>query len=757
MKKLLHAFTALILLLTTFSSSAKVYSTLVLQEANKYLAITPKQSLLSAQQYLDNRQLIEQFDQKAALSRNSNERAIRTPSSSVDAMQIIAQAHFLSGNPRMALLTIEEAEKFAALYQLPINQIESQLIHAHILWQQSHQGDKTEQILQQIEQQITQLDGSLNSNDVLYHLHLFRAETQVYQGQLTDAKASFTQAEQYLALLNDNLEQIDYQQKLAQFYLTSQAFDSALTELLKTYWLAIKEDASIQLASTNLLLAKLYHSRQVLDKSLQHATEAADFYSNYPQSRQLLETMDIMAQTYFKQGKYNLALVHYFNMLDNEPQNIDAYPMIQLRIDIARTYLMLFNNNQAYYYFEQANKLVQFADYPDLKAKVALLHAKLALATNKTEMALDNANQALLIADKIHDVDIKMIAYQALATGYERKKQYLAALNALQKYQALWSKSQAQFNAVNEEVFRQQKDIIERTLHYSGLENELQQMQQQYSKAQRIGITMLGLMVFMLLLLLRKNYLLQKLQDDQQILTKDLYTHPRSGLQNLKLLNAKLPASLQQSSANFEQWRLGELINEPLLDRLHFVMFEIPLLRNVYLQKGYEAGLALEKAFGKHLKTFIHKPARLYHFSDAIFLYIEPQGERCRNPEELYQTLNSWINSFQHPHNSDSHIHMGVAEYPFLSKSYTAINDKELIDILLLAVYLAQGLNQNDNEHSNQWVHLSAIENAPAASFAADNIRHASQQAINQGIIKIRTRCGQEEQAKKILADYNLT
>lgn len=33
---------------------------------------------------------------------------------------------------------------------------------------------------------------------------------------------------------------------------------------------------------------------------------------------------------------------------------------------------------------------------------------------------------------------------------------------------------------------------------------------------------------------------------------------------------------------------------------------------------------------------------------------------------------------------------MGIAEYPFLPRAYTAINDKELIDILFMAIYLAR-------------------------------------------------------------------
>ncbi len=96
------------------------------------------------------------------------------------------------------------------------------------------------------------------------------------------------------------------------------------------------------------------------------------------------------------------------------------------------------------------------------------------------------------------------------------------------------------------------------------------------------------------------------------------------------MLNAKLPSSLENSNRNYEQWQLGELIRQPLNDRLRFVLIDIPFMRNMYLQNGYTAGLELERAFGKFLKTKIKEPDRLYHFSDASLLYIEKNWQRAK-------------------------------------------------------------------------------------------------------------------------------
>ena len=95
---------------------------------------------------------------------------------------------------------------------------------------------------------------------------------------------------------------------------------------------------------------------------------------------------------------------------------------------------------------------------------------------------------------------------------------------------------------------------------------------------------------------------------------------------------------------------------------------------------------------------------------------------------------------------------MGIAEYPFLPRAYTAINDKELIDILFMAIYLARKIKKRYSpQESSNWVHLTAIENAPAASFAGNDIRHACEQAVEQGLIKIHTSGGHDEIAKAIL------
>ncbi len=181
----------------------------------------------------------------------------------------------------------------------------------------------------------------------------------------------------------------------------------------------------------------------------------------------------------------------------------------------------------------------------------------------------------------------------------------------------------------------------------------------------------------------------------------------------------------------------GEIINEPLSDRLRFALFEIPFLKQIYLEHGYQRGLEIERQFGEYLKQQVCDPARLYHFSDAMFLYIEPNSRLDTDPEQLAGSIQQLVDSFLEKRQIDNRVRIGMAEYPFLPRAYTAINDHELLDILLMAANAARLISKK--EPGSQWVHLSAIDAAPAASFASDNIRKACTQGIDNGLVKVQS------------------
>ncbi len=149
-------------------------------------------------------------------------------------------------------------------------------------------------------------------------------------------------------------------------------------------------------------------------------------------------------------------------------------------------------------------------------------------------------------------------------------------------------------------------------------------------------------------------------------------THSRSKLPNLRMLNAKLSNSLEQTSQTFEpagrwvNWFAGHWMTV-----CASWWFDLPFLRNMYTQNGYKAGLELEDWFGE-----------------------VPQVETGRSisrlpllgcPPALYRTeFRSWFIAwsllcskgkfnlgwieFETERNINRTVRMGIADYPFLPR-----------------------------------------------------------------------------------------
>ena len=163
------------------------------------------------------------------------------------------------------------------------------------------------------------------------------------------------------------------------------------------------------------------------------------------------------------------------------------------------------------------------------------------------------------------------------------------------------------------------------------------------------------------------------------------------------MLHAKLPASLNGQPQ--VRRHVGELIHEPLNDRLRDD--RCPFTQHV-LQHGYSHGLKIESLWAVPQRE--QRPARVY-FSDANLLYIEPNTIAWRIQSDMKQYNAGWMSSPKYGLNNI--IRMGMADYPFLPRAYTAINDKEL----LIFAHVDQCCTHFEYEGtSSQWVYLKAIE-----------------------------------------------
>ncbi|MDK9774163.1 lipopolysaccharide assembly protein LapB [Vibrio sp. B181a] len=733
---------------------ATILSSALLNEAQQLAEIEPSQAKQAAKNYLLQRELTERQENgsPSAMSREETDRSIRTPSSTIEAHKIIAQADYAMGNIRSAINNLDEAKRLAKEYQLPYMNLDVQLMRNQMIWMYDKNYAAAEEKLDQIEKQIEEANPVLQRTDsVRYRLVMQRALLAANSGNSVNAERLYAKAKTMLEDNRSDLTLIDYHTAVGEFYLNNKKYNLALSELLYGYWQSIENDSGARLAKVNRLLARLFQERRVYDKAIEYLSQAADFYDSYPSSPILADVLEQMGDIYFYQGKFNLALVHYFNVLDHDSTSKNINRIIKIRLSLAATYLQLYNYALAEQYLDRARDLLEYADLPQLEAKAALLQSGLAYHQNDSKDVIVNAKKALDLIEKAPDETgfIKQQSYRLLGLGYEQAGEYQLSLQAYKKYTSLVRLEQKQLNQISEDAFRQQKEFAEQSIHYVGQAEKLIQVSMEHRKFQKISFALFIIVLVMFLFIMRRGVIMQRQATEIEKLRDDLFTHSRSRLRNLRMLNVKLSRSLKKSSDTFEQWQMGELIHEPLNDRLRFVMIDLPFLRSMYVQHGYKAGLELERAFGEFLAERIQKPTRLYHFSDANLLYIEPNADRDASAEETFNKFQTWVDEFAAKHDVNRIIRMGISDYPFLPRAYTAINDEELLDLLLLATHIAREVSLKDR-HSH-WVFLKAIDNAPAASFATGDIRTACQHAINQGLIKIHSSYKNEDDIKKIL------
>ncbi|MGF1689381.1 GGDEF domain-containing protein [Photobacterium japonica] len=725
---------------TSFGAQAKIYTTPILAEANDLLHTNPEQSLSITSRYLDKRRLSAPKEASRVHINDETDHTVRTPLSTINALQIKARAYLLLNQAELAINTIKMAETLANTETLTFSGIESQLIHADIYWTNLKNSTLALSMLEQIDTAITTQSQHMMESQVQRLQYQSLMQRAIIESQTSNsvlAEKRFIRAKRFLINLNDPQEKIHYLLVLGNHYMTSGHFDLALDRLLSGYWLAVEIDDKAQTAMANFELASLFAQRKVYDKALEHATQAGEFFAHYKQTLPLATTLNLIASIYEQQGRYNLALVHYFNALDQENQLKQNSRSAKLRLNIARVYLLLYNYPKSEQYLHHTRLLATQSNDEVTLAEAQVLQGTLELAEGKTDEAIAALQAGLIAATRINNHDLQLESELQLSRAFEQQKDYYNALLSQRRYEQLFStKQQAQVKS-NVEVFKQQQRMLERSLHLEELERQQFESEKALYKQKNITIFLFSVLTAVGLFLWRRNRTFKQLQTRLTRLRTDFYTHPRSGLRNLRMLTAKLPNSLQQSSANFEQWHLGEIINEPLSDRLRFALFEVPFLKHIYLQHGYQQGLDMERQFGEYLTQQICEPARVYHFSDAMFLYIEPNSRLDSAPEQLAHSLQQLLDRFVENRQLDNRIRIGMAEYPFLPRAYTAINDQELLDILLMATNAAREASKHDA--GSQWVHLSAIDAAPAASFACDNIRRACSQGIDNGLIKVQS------------------
>ena len=341
----------------------------LLVEADKLVNIEPQKASDIASDYLDNRKFIEQTDDRPSnLSRDDTDQRVRTPLSSVNALTILAQAQFNLGHVKNALERLDEAEAMTKQYRLLFLELDIRILKTRLTWLKDGAGATALDALKSIESELEGIrKGQSIANRTSYRIKKLQGEIASAENEFELANHMYQKAGVYIPSDSVSKLSIDYHTAYGTHFLRYRRYNEALSELLLAYWAAIELNSGDQLANINQLLAQLFMQRQVLDKALEHLSQAADFYDSYPDSPVLVDVLKLMGDIYFLQGKYNLALVHYFNVVDHRSFDRNIEKVIDIRISLASTYLQLYNYPLAEQYLTRAQSLLSLSDYPALK------------------------------------------------------------------------------------------------------------------------------------------------------------------------------------------------------------------------------------------------------------------------------------------------------------------------------------------------------------------------------------------------------
>ncbi len=720
---------------------ASTNKTPLLDDANILIENAPKTSLKVAKDYLYQRTSPDL--PQILLSGNNHNLSIKELLDTVQAYFISARANIALENEQEAWETlikarylIEENNLNYALLEL--NMLEAS-IYFHLEQNQTLAKEKVEEVLSNIPPKTDTRSHQLNR--LAFEANLLYAILYASEVPQSTALAYFKKAHDELGQTPTLLNKIHYQIALGNYFLNNKLHEKALSELLSAYWLSSENDYAAQIARANLALARLFRDQGIFEQSIEHANQAAEYYERCVMEKALSETQLLLGDSYYLQGRYNFALVHYFNAMDIENTlNKTTASSANVLVSIARTYFQMDQIHRAEKYLEKAISLAKSHDDKTTLTDGYLLDAEIKFTQKKHAQAISSLEQTVNLATEQHYDAALLKALPLLSRAYEAQNKFKLALDAQRYFERLNVTGNDARKSRDAESFKHSQQAIERQLLLEDMQRQHREDTQFIVEQKQINLFLIATIWIVLTILFLRHQTARNRLKQLQVMHEDIYTHPRSKLRNLLMLNERLAVTLTEKCADFDKWYLGEMIHQPYTDKLRFAMFEVPFLQTVYLKYGYKQGLKLEEELGKFFKEYIHEPARLYHFSDATFIYIEPNSNSINVPEWLYQRIQSLVDNFVYQaslRTADNKIHLGMADIPFLPRAVTRIGDTELIEILLMATNAASRAAKE--EKGSQWVHLSAIDSTPAAYFAKTDVREACLKGINLGFIKVKT------------------
>ncbi len=713
---------------------------LMLLEAETLIENAPASSLEVVNKFLEQKDQVE-FNKIPTHATDKNkifQRLINT----IRAHMIIARAQCTLHNHEEAWEAIAKARFLIEENGLVFSLLELSIIEARLYYYLDNNSETAQRILNSLISELppNNMHRPPQQTALAFEAKLLNAIIFSESVEKNDALHYFENAYKELPRKPSVLQKINYQIALGNYFLTVQLHEKALSELLSAYWLASENDYSAQIAQANMSLTQLFNHQRLFEQALQHANQAAEYFERHKMSRGLRRTQQLIGDIYHAKERYNFALVHYFNAMDIEDRQKKQNRMSDILVDIADTYFRLERYSRTQKYLKKAITIAEKNQHQAPLAKAYLLQGEMALKNQKMPDAVKLFEKTVKIAKEQNLRQLLLKVLPFLSLGYEKMGKFKPALESQRYFEQLNSHLKNYQQYSDRESFKHSQKAIEQQLLLQDMQRQQVEDNNTIIGQKKINLFLLAILFILISILWLRHHTASSRLKQLQILRKKLLTNTRTGLRNLQRLSNKSPQFFAEKRPDLEQSYLVEMIHQPLSDKLRFAMFEVPFLEKIYLEYGYDEGLKIEHKLGSYFNEFLHETAKIYHFSDTLFIYIEPNTHNTNIPERLSKKIECLIKNFIYQNSlkyAGSKIYIGMAEIPFLPRAVTTIGDSELIDILLLATHAAQ--DAGTLEKGSQWVHLSAIDSTPAAYFAKTNLRDACMKGINSGFIKVKT------------------
>ncbi len=668
---------------------------------------------------------------------------------SIPALQIKAICHYYLDQSDEALELLDQALAISQNNQRDVASARSLVLRSVINTELTQETETAAIELGRALQYLSNKDSESARRLRLYAL-LQQARLQTVSQQYGQAKTSLQQAEELANQVNSDTLRAIVEQHIGRYYQALKQPGLALNHFSNCIELAERSNRPDLLAEAAARISHIYHEQDQKERAISFANIAAQNFQQVNDLSNLSAALVHLASIHRDIGEYNLALVYFYNALDLQNKARDPYSWATIHLEMGRTYLYMNKLKLAQKHLRYASRTFQEQQYNRGILDVLLAQAELNSRQEDYKTSRLNYEQAIPLAEQLNSPELLAGVYLSLSEIFEQLNLTNSALESLHRYNDLQGEIAREAQAISQEQFLEQYQLIQRSKQVESLQQAVEQQKGEMKQQLMLLAVLLIISILMAYMLYYYNSKWQVARHQSRELSRDLLQHPRTGLDNWRKLVAQSP---NEAATPFNQYLslIQEQPPSPLGpdDSIYYALIDVPFMSRLCERVGTHQAFRIEQRLGQYLKEKLTQPNSIYHIRDNIFLCICPKdsGEMAQDfAERLIRCFEGFRNELvENSHHSlmhqrseplqfDSKVAIGIVGHPFLAKAPLAVDDRKLHDLAYLALFGAVELMHEEGRSS--WLELHALNNSQAAFYQGD-IWLLGQDAISKGLIRV--------------------